>query len=194
MVHPKYGKWLYTLGHIAPSVRCRLDHLDTLDTLDDLLKDTTMRPELDYGKHASGIYEAMDALDQYLATDSAIEEPLLHLVRLRASQINGCAYCIDMHWKDLRAIGEGEQRLYGLDAWEESPYYTERERVAIKWTEGHVSEQLYAEARSQFSAKELCDLTLAIATINAWNRLSIAARLEPGRYQPSLRMQVMTEA
>ena len=160
-----------------------------------------MRPELNYGKHAQGIYDAMDALDQYLATDSAIEEPLLHLVRLRASQLNGCAYCIDMHWKDLRAVGEGEQRLYGLDAWEESPYYTERERAAIKWTEavtlltdGHVSEQVYAEARSQFNAKELCDLTLAIATINAWNRLSIAARLDPGRYQAAPRLQVMTEA
>ena len=200
MVHPKYGKWLYTLGHITRSVRCRLDHLDDLDTLDDLGGRTTMRAELNYGKHAHGIYDAMDALDQYLTPDSAIEEPLLHLVRLRASQINGCAYCIDMHWKDLRAIGEGEQRLYGLDAWEESPYYTERERTAIKWTEavtlltdGHVSEQVYDEARSQFSAKELCDLTLAVATINAWNRLSIAARLDAGRYQVSPRMQVMTE-
>jgi AhpD family alkylhydroperoxidase len=160
-----------------------------------------MRAELNYGKHAPGIYDAMEALDQYLATDSAIEEPLLHLVRLRASQLNGCAYCIDMHWKDLRGIGEGEQKLYGLDAWAESPYYTERERAAIKWTEavtlltdGHVSEQVYEEARSQFNAKELCDLTLAIATINAWNRLSISARLDAGRYQPLPRSQVMTEA
>ena len=160
-----------------------------------------MRAELNYGKHAQGIYDAMDALDQYLATDSAIEEPLLHLVRLRASQLNGCAYCIDMHWKDLRAVGEGEQRLYGLDAWEESSYYTERERAALKWTEavtlltdGHVSEQVYEEVRSHFSARELCDLTLAIATINAWNRLSIAARLDPGRYQAAPRLQVMTEA
>jgi AhpD family alkylhydroperoxidase len=160
-----------------------------------------MRAQLNYGKAAPGIYEAMDALDQYLATDSAIEEPLLHLVRLRASQINGCAYCIDMHWKDLRSIGEGEQKLYGLDAWEESPYYTERERAAIAWTEavtrlsdGHVQEQVYEEVRSQFSAKELCDLTLAIATINAWNRLSIAARLDPGRYEPAPRRELVTEA
>jgi AhpD family alkylhydroperoxidase len=160
-----------------------------------------MRAQLNYGKAAPGIYEAMDALDQYLATDSAIEEPLLHLVRLRASQINGCAYCIDMHWKDLRSIGEGEQKLYGLDAWEESPYYTERERAAIAWTEavtrlsdGHVQEQVYEEVRSQFSAKELCDLTLAIATINAWNRLSIAARLEPGRYEPVPRRELVTGA
>ncbi len=160
-----------------------------------------MRAQLNYGKVAPGIYEAMDALDQYLATDSAIEEPLLHLVRLRASQLNGCAYCIDMHWKDLRAIGEGEQKLYGLDAWEESPYYSERERAAIAWTDavtlvgnGHVSEQVYEEVRSQFSAKELCDLTLAIATINAWNRLSIAARLTPGRYVPAPRPELLTEA
>ena len=160
-----------------------------------------MRAQLNYGKAAPGIYQAMDALDQYLTTDSAIEEPLLHLVRLRASQINGCAYCIDMHWKDLRMIGEEELKLYGLDAWEESPYYTERERAAIAWTEvvtlltnGHVSEQVYDEVRSQFSAKELCDLTLAIATINAWNRLSISARLDPGRYEPAPRAELVTEA
>ena len=160
-----------------------------------------MRAQLNYGKVAPGIYEAMEALDQYLANDSAIEEPLLHLVRLRASQINGCAYCIDMHWKDLRALGEGEQRPYGLDAWKESPYYTERERAALAWTEavtlvttGHVPEPLYEEVRSQFSAKELCDLTLAIATINAWNRLSISARLTPGGYQPAARALATQEA
>ena len=160
-----------------------------------------MRAQLNYGKVAPGVYEAMDALDRYLNDDSSVDDRLLHVVRLRASQLNGCAYCIDMHWKDLRAIGEGEQRLYGLDAWEESPYYTDRERAALAWTEavtrlsnGHVSEQLYDEARSQFSARELCDLTLAIATINAWNRLSISARLDPGRYEPAPRSQVMTEA
>jgi AhpD family alkylhydroperoxidase len=160
-----------------------------------------MRAELNYGKVAPGIYAAMDALDQYLNNDAALDESLLNLVRLRASQLNGCAYCIDMHWKDLRAIGEGEQRLYGLDAWEESPYYTDRERAALAWTEavtrlsnGHVSEQLYDEVRSHFSARELCDLTLAIATINAWNRLSISARLVPGAYQPAERPEIMTEA
>ena len=160
-----------------------------------------MRAALNYGTVAPKIYEAMDALDEYLAHDSALDEGLLHLVRLRASQVNGCAYCIDMHWKDLRAIGEGEQRLYGLDAWDESPYYTERERAALKWTEavtllkdGHVPEPVYEEVRSLFSAKELCDLTLAIATINAWNRLSISARLDPGRYQAAPRAMAMTEA
>ena len=116
-----------------------------------------MAPRLDYGKAAPGVYDAMDPLDQYLAACS-LEAELLHLVRLRASQMNGCAYCIDMHWKDARAAGETEQRLYGLSAWRECPFYSER---------------------------ELADLTLAITTINAWNRLSIAARLVPGRYQPA---------
>lgn len=151
-----------------------------------------MRAELNYGKHASGIYDAMDALDQYLATDSAIEEPLLHLVRLRASQINGCAYCIDMHWKDLRALGEEEQRLYSLDAWRETPFYSDRERAALEWTEavtfiaaGHAPEAVYQAVRPHFSERELADLTLAIAAVNAWNRISIAGRLTPGTYHPA---------
>lgn len=111
---------------------------------------------------------------------------------LRASQINGCAYCIDMHWKDLRGAGESEQRLYGLDAWEESPYYSGRERAALAWTEavtkirdGHVSEEAHEMAREFFSEKELADLTLAVAAINAWNRLNIAARTVPGTYRPA---------
>ena len=152
-----------------------------------------MRAPLNYARAAPGIYKALDTLDEYLS-ESGLDEIILNLVRLRASQLNGCASCIDMHWKDLRALGEGEQRLYSLDAWRESPYYTERERAALAWAEavtlitnGRVSEQLYDEVRSHFSAKELCDLTLAIATINAWNRLSIAARLVPGGYQPARR-------
>ena len=152
-----------------------------------------MRAQLDYAKAAPGIYKALDALDEYLS-ESGLDEIILNLVRLRASQLNGCAYCIDMHWKDLRALGEGEQRLCSLDAWRECPYYTERERAALAWAEavtlianGRVSEQLYDEVRSHFSAKELCDLTLAIGTINAWNRLSIAARLDPGGYQAASR-------
>jgi AhpD family alkylhydroperoxidase len=113
-------------------------------------------------------------------------------MKLRASQINGCAYCIDMHWKDLRAIGENEQRLYGLDAWEESPYYTDRERAALLWTEsvtnlqeGHVSDAVFETVRQQFSDKEIADLTAAVATINAWNRLAISARAVAGEYQPA---------
>jgi AhpD family alkylhydroperoxidase len=130
----------------------------------------------------------MDSLDQYLG-NCGLDATLLHLVRLRASQINGCAYCLDMHWKDLRALGENEQRLYSLDAWRESPYYTDRERAALAWIEAvtliddHVPDSVYDEARAVLSEKELCDLTLAAAAINAWNRLSIAARLVPGGYQ-----------
>jgi AhpD family alkylhydroperoxidase len=151
-----------------------------------------MRPRFNYTKSAPGVYDAMDALDRYLAA-SSIDRRLLYLVQLRASQLNGCAYCIDMHWKDLRAIDETEQRLYSLDAWRESPYYTDRERAALAWAEavtfvanGQVPDTVYAGVRSQFSETELADLTLAIATINAWNRLSIAARLTPGTYTPAV--------
>ncbi len=151
-----------------------------------------MRPRFNYAKSAPGVYDAMDALDTYLAGCS-IEAPLLHLIRLRASQLNGCAYCIDMHWKDLRALGEAEQRLYGLDAWQESPYYSERERAALAWTEavtcvaeGHVPDAVHEEVRRHLDERELSDLTLAVATINAWNRLSIASRLAPGNYRSPL--------
>lgn len=150
-----------------------------------------MKPRLNYAKAAPGVYQAMDALDGYLA-DCGLDEALLNLVRLRASQLNGCAYCLDMHWKDLRAAGEREQRLYSLDAWRECPYYTDRERAALAWVEavtliadGHAADAVYHEVRAHFSEKELSDLTLAVATINAWNRLSIAARLVPGTYQPA---------
>jgi AhpD family alkylhydroperoxidase len=150
-----------------------------------------MNVRLNYGKVAPAIYEAMDALDRYLQT-CGVEKPLILLVQLRVSQINGCAYCLDMHWKDLRAIDETEQRLYSLDAWRECAYYTDRERAALAWAEavtlitsGHASDAVYADVRPHFSDKELSDLTLAIAAINAWNRLSIAARLPPGTYQPA---------
>lgn len=150
-----------------------------------------MEPRLDYLKISRGIYEAMFGLEKYLHKCS-IEEPLLSLVKLRASQINGCAFCIDMHWKDLRATGQTEQRLYGLDAWEKSPFYTDRERAALRWTEavtnlreGHVPDALYDDVKKIFNEKELADLTLAIAAINAWNRLAIAGRAVPGTYQPA---------
>jgi AhpD family alkylhydroperoxidase len=148
-----------------------------------------MQPRIDSYKVAPEGYKALLGLEQYLK-HSALELPLLHLIKLRASQVNGCAYCIDMHWKDLKAIGESEQRLYGLDAWEESPYYSERERAALAWTEavtritdGHASDDVYERVRTQFNEKELTDLTLAIATINAWNRLAISLRAVPGAYQ-----------
>lgn len=149
-----------------------------------------MKARLAIGKTAPGVYDAMDALDQYLAT-CGLEETLMHFVRLRASQLNGCAYCLDMHWKDLRALGEQELRLYSLDAWRECPYYSARERAALAWTEavtnvtaGHVGDAVYAEVQPHFTEKELADLTLSVATINAWNRISIAARLVPGTYVP----------
>ncbi len=136
-------------------------------------------------------YEPMLGLERYL-TACSVETPLLHLIKLRASQINGCAYCIDMHWKDLRAAGENEQRLYSLAAWRECPYYTDRERAALAWTDavtlvasGQVPDAVYAEVQPHFSEAQLADLTLAIATINAWNRLAIAGRATPGTYQPS---------
>jgi AhpD family alkylhydroperoxidase len=150
---------------------------------------------MEYSKVAPGVYQAMFGLGKYIQT-CGLEEPLLNLVVLRASQINGCAYCIDMHWKDLRAHGEGEQRLYGLDAWEESPYYSDRERAALAWTEavtniqdGHVPDAVYEQARKSFTEKELADLTLAIVTINGWNRLNIAARTPAGSYQPAEKLK-----
>jgi AhpD family alkylhydroperoxidase len=125
---------------------------------------------------------------------SGLEQKLLDLVRLRASQINGCAYCIDMHWKDLRSLGEEEQRLYGLDAWRESPYYTDRERAALAWAEavtnlheGRVPDEVYEKVKGLFTEKELADLTLAIASINAWNRLNVATRTVPGSYKAKAR-------
>ena len=150
-----------------------------------------MRPRIHYAQHAPGIYDAMDGLDRYLERCS-LEAGLLHLVRLRASQLNGCAYCIDMHWQDSRALGAEERRLYALDAWRECPWYSPRERAALAWTEavtqitdGHAPDETFAALAAHFSAPEIADLTCAVATINAWNRLSIAARLTPGTYQPA---------
>ena len=150
-----------------------------------------MEPRIDYLKVGKGPIEALLGVEKYLH-GSGLEPTLLNFVRLRASQINGCAFCIDMHWKDLRAAGETEQRLYGLDAWEESPYYSDRERAALAWTEavtniheGHVPDSVYEHVRKSFTEKELVDLTIAVTAINSWNRLNIAARTVPGTYQPA---------
>jgi AhpD family alkylhydroperoxidase len=144
-------------------------------------------------KVAPGVAQAMLGLEQYLRC-CGLEAPLLHLVMMRASQMNGCAYCLDMHSKDARAAGETEQRLYLLDAWRESPFYSDRERAALAWTEaltaiadGHASDEVYSEARERFNEKELADLSLAIVAINGWNRLSIGFRAEPGRYHPAVK-------
>ena len=132
-----------------------------------------MKPRMEYWKVAPGAFKAMSSLEAYLR-ESGLDKGLLHMVKLRASQINGCAYCIDMHWKDARAVGESEQRLYGLDAWREASYYTDRERAALEWTEaltnvtdGHVTDAVYDAVRGHFSEKELADLTWAVAAINA---------------------------
>ena len=149
-----------------------------------------MEARLQYAKVSPGIYKAMLGLENH-ANESGLERTLLDLVRLRASQINGCAFCLDMHWKDLRAAGESEQRLYSLDAWRETPFYTDREQAALAWTEAvtviaadRVPDEVYEEVRQHFSEKELADLTLAIVAINGWNRLNIAFRTVPGGYQP----------
>ena len=150
-----------------------------------------MKQRLNYAEVGQGAARAMYGLEMYLAK-SGLEPSLLHLLKFRVSQINGCAYCLDMHSKDLRAAGETEQRLYLLDAWRESPFYTERERAALAWaeavtlvTEGHVPDEVYEQARAQFGEEELVNLTLAVVAINGWNRLSIAFRATPGTYQPS---------
>jgi len=152
-----------------------------------------MSARIDFAKVAPGVVHAMLGLERYLQ-ECGLDSKLLDLVKMRASQINGCAYCLDMHSKDARAAGETEQRLYLLDAWREAPCYSERERAALAWTEaltaiteGHASDEVYAEARERFSAKELADLSLAIVAINGWNRLSVGFRPEVGGYQPAMR-------
>ncbi len=149
-----------------------------------------MNHRLNYLELAPEGYKAMAGLERFLRS-CGLERSLLHLVKMRASQINGCAFCIDMHWKDARHEGESEQRLYGLDAWEEAPYYTDRERAAFAWTEavtlvttGHVSDAVFETVRQHFSDEEVVSLTYAIATINAWNRLAIAMRSPAGLYEP----------
>ncbi|MBV9229858.1 MAG: carboxymuconolactone decarboxylase family protein [Chloroflexi bacterium] len=150
-----------------------------------------MQERIKYMKAAPGAVKTMYGLESYLA-GCGLEASLLELVKMRASQINGCAYCIDMHSKDARARGESEQRLYGLSAWQETPYYSERERAALAWTEAltliadnHVPDELYEHARQHFSEEELVNLTLAVVAINGWNRFAISFRTVPGTYQPA---------
>ena len=149
-----------------------------------------MEPRLNFVESGRGAVKAMFGLGAYLAK-CGLETSLLHLIDFRVSQINGCAYCLDMHSKDLRAAGETEQRLYLLDAWREAPFYTERERAALAWAEavtlvneGPVPDEVYEQARAQFGEEELVNLTLAVVAINGWNRLNVAFRTTPGSYQP----------
>jgi AhpD family alkylhydroperoxidase len=149
-----------------------------------------METRIDPRKAAPEVFRAMLELESAVRA-TGLDTNLLDLIRLRASQINGCAFCIDVHSKDLRAEGESEERLYLLDAWRESPFYNDRERAALAWTEavtlishGHVPDEVYAQARQQFSDEELAKLTLAIVAINGWNRFGISFRAVPGTYQP----------
>jgi AhpD family alkylhydroperoxidase len=141
-----------------------------------------MQTRLDYGKAAPGSVQAMYELQKF-SEGSGLERPLLELVKTRVSQINGCAFCIDMHTKDARAAGETEQRLYGLSARRQAPYYSERERAALAWAEAitnmpqiYESDEEYKAARAQFSAEELIKLTVLVNAINGWNRLAVAFR------------------
>src|SRR5206468_6920443 len=138
-----------------------------------------MQPRIDYTRYAKEALKSMLGLEKYIS-ESGLDHKLIHLIKMRASQINGCAYCIDMHSKDARALGESEQRLYELNAWRETPFYNERERAALLWTEeltligqGHASDAVYDEVRQHFNEEELVNLTLAIVAINGWNRLAI---------------------
>jgi AhpD family alkylhydroperoxidase len=149
-----------------------------------------MQQRLSYSKISPEGTDVLQKLERYVKS-SGLESDLLELVKLRASQINGCAYCIDMHTKDARTDGESEQRLYAVSAWHEAPFYSERERAALAWTETvtqvgetHVPDEIYAEARKHFSERELVDLTFAIIAINSWNRLAVSFRTVPGSYQP----------
>ncbi len=148
-----------------------------------------MERRLDYAKVSPEGYKAIAGLERYVR-ESGLEPKLLELVKMRASQINGCASCIDMHSKDARAVGETEQRLYALSAWRETPFFTERERAALEWTETltqiadfEVTDDLYALMLEYFTEAELVDLTFAIIVINGWNRLAISFRTPPGSYQ-----------
>jgi AhpD family alkylhydroperoxidase len=155
------------------------------------MKTEAFEPRIDYRKVAPEAVQALWRVERY-ARESKIEHPLLELVKLRASMMNGCAYCVDMHSKDARAGGESEQRLYALSVWREAPFFTPRERAALAWTEavtdvsaGHIPDEVYRLGREHFDERELVDLTMAVIAINAWNRLAIAFRAVAGTYQPA---------
>ncbi len=150
-----------------------------------------MQARIEFTKVAPEALRALFGLEAYVR-HCGLEASLLDLVRVRASEINGCAYCVDMHTKEARAHGESEQRLYAVAVWQETPFFTERERAALAWTDAvtlvhssHVPDDVYQLACQHFSEKELIDLTMAIVSINGWNRLVISSRQVPGTYQPS---------
>jgi AhpD family alkylhydroperoxidase len=148
-----------------------------------------MESRIDYRQFNAEPLQALRAIEKYIA-GCGLDHKFVHLLKLRASQINGCAYCIDMHSIEARAAGETEQRLYGLDGWRETPFYDDRERAGLAWVEAvtlvaqtHVPDSVYEEAKRHFSDQEIVDLTYLAATINAWNRLAISLRAVPGRYR-----------
>ena len=148
---------------------------------------------IDFRKASPGAAQAMLALEKHVAA-STIEKSLYELVKIRASQINGCAYCLDMHTQDARAMGETEQRIYALSAWRETPFFTPRERAALAWTETltlvaleqRVPDELFDATREHFSEAELVDLTIGVIAINGWNRIAIAFALPVGHYKPAV--------
>jgi AhpD family alkylhydroperoxidase len=155
------------------------------------MEDMKMNPRVDLTKYiGSGLGRAMLSLSREVET-SGLDRRLLELVRIRASQMNGCAYCLDMHTKDARLAGEREQRISALSAWRETPFFTDRERAALEWTEvvtrigdTHVPDEMYERARQDFDEAELVALTFAVVVINSWNRLAVSFRAPAGSYQP----------
>jgi AhpD family alkylhydroperoxidase len=159
-----------------------------------------MEARLDYTKASPEAFKAMLQMEGVVRR-GGLDPKLLELIKIRASQLNGCAYCIDMHTKDARLKQETEQRIYALDAWRETPFYTEKERAALVWTEaltniqvGHAPDAVYSELRKNFSEEEIVILTLAITTINAWNRIAIGFRLVPGSYEANAPREAHVEA
>jgi AhpD family alkylhydroperoxidase len=150
-----------------------------------------MKSRIEYAQVAPGAVEAMRAVETYVCT-CGIDPKLLELIKIRASQINGCAYCLDMHTKDARTQGETEQRIYALNAWRETPFFTEKERAALAWTESvtqvstsQVPNEVYEIVRQYFDEKEIVNITTAIVAINGWNRFAVSFRSVPGAYQPA---------
>ena len=157
-----------------------------------------MQARMNYGQVAPGAVKAIQGLEAY-NRNCSIEPDLRELVKLRASQINGCAYCVDMHSLDARALGETEQRLYALPVWQDTPFFSERERAALLWAEkltllavDHVPDEIYEQVRPHFTDEELADLTMVISAINVWNRFSVAFRAVPGHYRPARQSESAT--
>jgi AhpD family alkylhydroperoxidase len=158
-----------------------------------------MSPRLDYRRVAPGAMKAMYAFEQFVR-DSTLDPALIELVKLRASYMNGCAYCVDMHTKEARAAGESEQRLYAIPVWRETPFFTERERAVLAWTEAVTDiartgapDAAFEELRAHFSESEVVDLTMAVIAINGWNRLLVSLRAEPGTYQARSHREVPSD-